>query len=121
MANPEAAIHRSIVAWLRAVMPHAIIHHSPNEVRRGGKAGHVNRAMNAALGVVPGFPDILVLTYTGPLFFEIKAEGGRMSDAQKVFRDHLAALGYKRWAVVRSIEDVREYLDRWDVTTREGR
>lgn len=112
----EALIHRAIVQYLRAVLPSAVVHHAANEVRRAGRAGHVNRAMNAGMGVVPGYPDLVVHlpANLGTVFLEIKAEGGRTSPAQKALHEQLETLGY-RVAVVRSVEDVRETLAGWGV------
>lgn len=121
MRDTEGRIHRSILHWLRAVLPGAIIHHSPNSVRWGGKAAQINGAKNVAMGTLAGFPDIFCRTYSGDFYFEVKAEGSYLSPAQKAFRDQLAALGCHRYAVVRSIEDAREALDSWGITTRETR
>lgn len=76
--------------------------------------------MNAANGVLPGVPDIIGLTFTGPFFMEVKAPGGVLSPAQRDFRDRLAVLGYERWAVVRSIDDAKDALARWGIPTREA-
>lgn len=118
--DAEGPIHRAILSWLRVVLPEAIIHHSPNESRRPGRAGDVERAMNAANGAVAGFPDIIGYTFTGPFFMEVKAPGGVLSPAQKAFRDRLAVLGCDRWAVVRSIDDAKDALARWGIPTREA-
>ena len=117
----EGPIHRAVLSWLRVVLPPpVIIHHSPNESRRPGCAGDVERAMNAANGAVAGFPDIMGITFTGPFFMEVKAPGGVLSPAQKAFRDRLAVLGCDRWAVVRGIDDARDALARWGIPTREA-
>ena len=118
--DKEGPIHRAIISWLRVVLPEAIIFHAANESRRPGRAGHVERAMNAANGVLPGVPDIIGLTFTGPFFMEVKAPGGVLSPAQRDFRDRLAVLGYERWAVVRSIDDAQDALARWGIPTREA-
>lgn len=118
--DAEGPIHRAILSWLRVVLPEAIIFHAANESRRPGRAGHVERAMNAANGVLPGVADIIGLTEWGPFFMEVKAPGGALSPAQREFRDRLAALGYDRWAVVRSIDDARDALAKWGVPTREA-
>ena len=118
--DAEGPIHRAVLSWLRVVLPEAIIHHSPNESRRPGRAGDVERAMNAANGAVAGFPDIIGLTFTGPFFMEVKAPGGSLSPAQKAFRDRLAVLGYDRWAVVRGVDDAKDALARWGIPTREA-
>lgn len=115
----EGPIHRSILAYLRKVLPDALIHHSANE-------SHINgaTAMRASMrkkrdGMVAGFPDLVVFPFTSmpPMFFEVKAEGNYASKAQKEVHAKLDALGY-RVAVVRSIEDVQEALTEWNVPTK---
>ena len=76
--------------------------------------------MNAANGVLPGVPDIIGLTFTGPFFMEVKAPGGVLSPAQRDFRDRLAVLGYERWAVVRGVDDAKGALASWGIPTREA-
>lgn len=76
--------------------------------------------MNAANGVLPGVPDIIGITFTGPFFMEVKAPGGSLTPAQKAFRDRLAVLGCERWAVVRSIDDAKDALASWGIPTREA-
>lgn len=118
--DAEGPIHRAVLSWLRVVLPEAVIFHPANESRRPGRAGHVERAINAANGVLPGVPDIIGITFTGPFFMEVKAPGGSLSPAQKDFRDRLAVLGCERWAVVRSIDDAKDALASWGIPTREA-
>ena len=120
MAANEAGIHRSIIAWLRQVMPDAIVHHSANEGVRGGKAGMLDGARRKSMGQVAGFPDITVLTgaYVGALFFEVKALTGKVSPDQQIILGRLDTFGHKV-AVVHSIDDVRAKLCEWGVPTKE--
>lgn len=118
----ESQIQRSIVAYLRSVLPDAITHHSPNEGVRGGRAGYLDGAMAKAAGQVAGFPDIVTLIHAklgGPVFFEVKSATGRVSTAQAVLHEKLEHLGY-RVAVVRSIDEVRAALAGWGIWTRES-
>ncbi len=116
----EAQIQRSIIAWLRTVLPDALVHHSPNEGVRGGKAGVLDGARKKASGQLAGWPDIEVMTWAnlGPMFFEVKADLGVVSKTQAVVLERLRALGY-RVAVVQSIEDVRACLFEWGIATNE--
>ena len=106
-ALTEDPIHKSIIQWLRAVLPDAIVHHSANEGVRGGKAGLLDGARRKAMGQVAGFPDIAVFSWShvGPMFFEVKAPGGSVSTAQADIIKRLQAFGY-RVAVVQSIDDL---------------
>ena len=115
----EGPLHRSILAWLQRVLPDALVHHSANEI--GMKGGDVARQIAKAKwnGMMPGWPDLEVLTAQGPLFLEVKAPGGRTTEAQDAVHDKMRALGY-RVAVVRGIDDTRAALAAWGIQTREA-
>ena len=112
----EGSIQRSIVSYLRTVMPDAIIHHAKGEIKKSGTSIRNELAQAKRNGALPGFPDLVVLPFStvGAIFFEVKAEGNYASKAQKEMHEHMRKLGY-RVAVVRSIDDVRECLMEWGV------
>jgi len=100
MKRPEEALHRAIVAHLRARLPAPwLVFHIPN----GGGRSKAEAGILKAMGVLAGMPDLLVI---GPgrhvTALEIKAPpkptkrgtlskaAPRVSDAQ---RDVIAALG----------------------------
>jgi len=116
MKDRETPIQRAIVAYLHSVMPDALVHHSPGESHLPGKKAMLATVRKKANGMVPGWPDLIVLPYAtvGPLFFEVKAEGNYATTSQKAVHAHLERLGY-RVAVVRSVDDVRECLRDWGV------
>ena len=115
----EGPVHRSIVNWLRTVLPNGcIVHHSANEGVRGGSKGVFDGARRKAMGQVAGWPDITIVTFVGVFFIEVKAEGGKLTPAQKDLHSKLAGLGYGV-AVAKSIDDVRECLNDWGVGHRE--
>lgn len=119
MTKREAPIQSAIVDYLRSVLPaECVVHHCRNEINKRG--GHIARELAEAkrLGAVAGFPDLIVLTAPGALFFEVKAEGGYPSKSQKEMHARLAALGFPV-AVVRSVDDVRESLAAWGVETKD--
>lgn len=112
----ETPIHKACLQYLETVLPGAIIHHSPNELNLRGDKIAKAIAQNKAkvMGMRPGYPD-LICHYRGwTLAFEVKAEGGRMSPAQKAMQAQFEAQGVP-YAVVRSIGDVREALNDWRV------
>lgn len=103
--NPEADLQRAVVAALRQVLPKGfVVHHSANEVRRGGDAGRVAQGIAQGMGVHPGFSDLLVLGLGRCLFLELKSKTGSLSDAQIAFRDFVRKEGHS-WALVRSLDD----------------
>lgn len=119
MAQPEYKVQVAIVKWLRAVMPSGtIIHHSMNEHQKRGKAGMLAAQRNKTAGVFTGFPDLIVCTFSDVFFLEVKAPKGRVSDNQKVCHQMLEHLGLKV-GVVRSVEDVREFLQRSNIGFKE--
>lgn len=105
--RPEAAIQRAIKSRL---MFHGIVCVAvPNEARRSAVLG---RAMKAQ-GLLPGFPDLIVLGPNGAAaFLEVKAPDGRVSPAQAECHAMLERMGH-RVAVVRSHEEAAETLRGW--------
>lgn len=119
--SPERTVQISIVKWLREVMPKAIVQQTRNETHKRGQAGAIAGGMNKMMGAWTGFPDLIVLPFAnvGPFFLEVKAEGGRTSEAQKECHIRLKNLGYPV-AVVRSVDDVREFLQETGIGFQEG-
>jgi hypothetical protein len=111
-AQPERAIHLAVLAYLRLTLPGAVIHHSPQELGLSGP--EVARAIAKAkhMGMVVGFPDIVCFWRREVWAFEVKAEGGRLSEAQSAVGKMLEANG-ARWAVVRSVADAEEAVREW--------
>jgi hypothetical protein len=119
--NREMPVHLAVLGYLRTVLPpHAIIHHAANELGLSGPAAARAVAKAKHLGMMPGWPDLEVFVCGHPpMFFEVKADGGRLTDAQKEVADRLTGAGCNV-AVVRGIADVRAALAAWDVKTREA-
>jgi hypothetical protein len=108
--NPEADLQRVVVSTLRQVLPKGfVVHHSANEVRRGGEDGRVAQGIAQGMGVHPGFSDLLVLGSGRCLFLELKSKTGRLSDAQVEFREFVVREGHA-WALVRSLDDALKAL-----------
>lgn len=112
----EAAIQRSIVDYLRAVLRKdyrcfAI----PNAAQRtrGG------RAANAVAGLTAGVPDLAIVGRGEVFFIEVKTPHGIFSDGQEEFLAW-CAIGGTSFCVARSIDDVRIALSQWNIPTREG-
>lgn len=73
--------------------------------------------MLVGMGVHPGFADLIVLTGGHTVFLEVKSKAGRLSPAQKAFRDAVQAQGFG-WALVRSTDDALVALAALGVRTR---
>lgn len=107
---PEADLQRNIVRFLRLVLPPgAVLHHSPHEVRGSTPEQRRRQAINAGMGVHAGWADLAVLLPGHVVFLEVKAGGGRQSEAQRRFQLDVEAQGHV-YAVVRSIEEALAVL-----------
>jgi VRR-NUC domain-containing protein len=116
--TPEADAQRAIVQALRFVLPRgSIVHHSVNEITAGDRRAKVRQAILVGMGVHPGFADLIVLSQGRVLFLEVKSKTGRLSPAQKDFRDAVQAQGFA-WALVRSVDDALAALADYRFITR---
>jgi hypothetical protein len=104
-ANPEAQLQRSVIQHLRIRGARgALFWHTPNGAHLGGKRNSKGVAIQGAimksLGVLAGVADICILHAGRFHALELKAPGGRSTEAQLAFRDAVnAAGGYSAEAV----------------------
>lgn len=125
--RPEDILQQSIVATLRALLPKGwLVAHVPN----GGKRSKAEAARFKAMGVLAGFPDLMVI---GPqhkvLFMELKAPPKRLksgaesrakaatTDAQDAVLGTLESAGWPV-AVVRTVDEALAFLKAHGVETR---
>lgn len=114
-AQIENGIQRSIVAYLRTVVRDCVVMAIPNAARRtiNGKP------MNAAPGLLPGAPDLVIALPDGKvLWLEVKAPKGVVSDNQVLVHERLGEIGHTVY-IIRSIDDVKEVIQKLNITTRE--
>lgn len=117
-ARPEAVLQQNIVATLRTLLPSGwLVHHSPN----GGYRTKAEAGRFKAMGVVPGFPDLIVIGPGSILFMELKAPPKRLkgsgesqaqaetSPAQDAVLNLLSGAGWPV-TVVRSIDEAQAFL-----------
>lgn len=112
MVDRERPIHLAILKYLRLQYPDALIHHSANEVDLRSKDVARAIAKSKHMGMVPGFPDLLVIWRAYVWGFEVKAEGNYATKSQKDVGTLMENNGAK-WAVVRSVDDVKECIAEW--------
>jgi hypothetical protein len=113
----EDAIHRSILKYLRSVLPSGwLVIHVPN----GGSRHPIEAARMKGLGVVAGWPDLSIFGDTGSYFLEVKSAKGRLSNCQHMILDKLKDAGFPV-AVVRSLDDVRDFISEHNLPSREVR
>lgn len=109
----EAPIQMRIVEFLRMVLPKgSIVHGTLNE-----EPDAKRRQLNAAMGALPGFSDIYVLSGGVSLFLEVKTAKGSQSSAQKAFQADVESQGHV-YAIVRSVDDALAVLRRVAIKTR---
>lgn len=116
----EAQIHKSVLAYLRTVLPRALVFHPPNSLDMGGdpKAKAIAQAKAKAMGMLPGLADICVLSGGVFVALEVKREGAYAKPHQRDVGALVEANG-GFFAVVRSVEDAREALRDAGIITRE--
>lgn len=107
----EAAIQRAVVDLLGwAARPGVAWTHMPaGELRAASVGGKLK-----ALGVQPGWPDLLIVKDGRLHGLELKAEGGRVSPAQLAAHATLRAAGAEI-AVAYGLGEAMAVLKRWEV------
>jgi hypothetical protein len=101
----EAVIQAEILRWLRSNLPGAVIHHSPNEGRRGWKSQSAIKTQ----GTIAGWPDLEIFFEGEVLFIEVKREGEYLRQSQKDCHALLRAQGFPV-ETCRCVEDVEETI-----------
>ncbi|UUV44202.1 nuclease [Rhodobacter phage RcMamaDuck] len=116
--TPEAEFQRALVRDLRSILlPPFVLHHSANEVRRGGREGRIAQGIAEGMGVHPGFADLVLLSAKQTVFFELKSATGTLSEDQIAFRDFVRGQGHG-WALVRTLDDALAALKAFGIPTR---
>jgi hypothetical protein len=114
--NAEAQIQASIVQWIRLVAPELLVFHVPN----GGYRTPVEAARMKWIGVLAGIPDLVLLGRDGKTWLiEVKTADGVLSAEQRAIADRCAALRIPL-VIARSIDDVRQAFEIWEIPTRES-
>jgi hypothetical protein len=111
----EALIQKSIVDYVRAVCPDALVFAIPNAAPRG-RSG---KASNGVPGLLKGASDLCFVTHKCTLFAEVKTDKGRVSPEQRGFAMRAMSVG-AHYAVWRSIDDVRATFKTLGIKTRES-
>jgi hypothetical protein len=118
-AQPEATIQRAICEHLRLrAKPNCVWWHTPNGAYLGGKrtpkGAAIQGAIMKSLGVRAGVADLCFL-HNGVFYaLELKAPGGRSTEAQIKFRDDVnRAGGFASEAV--GIDAALAVLESWNL------
>jgi hypothetical protein len=112
--RPEQQIQRAVIehlAW--RARPGVFAFHVPN----GGWRSRVEGAILKAIGTVAGIPDILCIFEGRCYALELKSEGGRVTDVQRVVHERLRAAGAVV-AVAHGIDEALRILEGWNLLRR---
>lgn len=109
MKRPEQALQRRICdELLRPLERDGRL--SFYAVPNGGWRSPVEAGIMVGQGVRAGIPDLVVLLPGGrSIYAELKADKGRLSPRQALWRDRLQELGFA-WCLVKSVEDMQAAL-----------
>lgn len=112
--RPERSLQIEIVKNLRKILPYpeAYLTAFP-----AGGGGALRGVLLKHMGLIPGFPDLLLI-YRGEAYgMELKAEGGRLEPEQIAAHEALGRAGMDV-RVVRSLDDAIETLREWKIPLR---
>lgn len=120
---PERALQKTVVAWLKLVLPTAVVAATVNEQRGGGMSKIARARFGMARrmsGILAGAPDLRVDLEGGrTIHLELKAPGGVVSEAQQRVHAKLRAIGHTV-LVADSLECLRGLLLEQGVPLREA-
>lgn len=117
--DAEGPIHRAVKTYLRSTLPTGwIVTHAANKPRSAQQG-----AREKAMGALAGWPDLQILG-PGPggpssWFMEIKAPGGKLSEAQREVGDRLLDAGFSV-RVIRSVDDARKAVADWGLPSKDA-
>lgn len=103
MTHPEHQIQQAIHRFL--TIEHVFHFAVPNGEKRDVRVG----ARLKEEGVLPGVSDLVLILPGRVVFAEIKTVAGRLSPAQKAFREAVQGLGHP-YVVWRSLDDCIDFL-----------
>lgn len=114
----EDDIQKDIVKELRAIFPaDHILSHARNEGNRGGMKGIIDGKRGEAMGVKPGFPDLLIFADGQGYCIEVKRPGEKLSKVQELVKAELARQSIP-FAVCHSASEARATVEQWGIRLR---
>ncbi len=110
----EAQLQRSVIQWMQFVLHSNVIYFA---VPNGEHRNIVTASRLKGQGVMRGVADLILLYSGKALCLEIKIEGGRQSEPQRVFEAKCIYQGIP-YEICRSLDDVIEACKRHGVPTK---
>jgi hypothetical protein len=106
MRNPETRLHAAVVRFVRTACPECRIWHPAN----GGKRSKETARLMAALGVVRGTPDLVLMGPNQVIgFIEVKVGHSKLTDEQDSFRMDCIKWGFP-FVIARNLDDIRDFI-----------
>lgn len=107
--GPEAAFQVEVLYYLRSKGRGLLIRAGAE----GNKRTWAEASRDKLLGVLPGWPDLMIFKAAGPylgLALELKSNSGRLQESQKEKLLQLSEVGWKT-AVIRPKDDWKGVID----------
>jgi len=104
--GPEDRLQIAVCQYLRLQYKQIIIHHSPNE----GKRGHVQQYKIKHMGVSSGFPDLLIIYKKKIIAVELKAGKNKATKNQLEWIDILVSIGIPA-KVCTGFDETKAFVD----------
>lgn len=113
MAKPEQVLHRAVADYLAVSLTDETFF----TTFPAGGGGRIRGAILKSLGLASGVPDLLLIHAGRACWIELKAKGGRLSEAQGECHVRLMA-AESPVVIARSIDDVEKALQGWSIPLR---
>jgi hypothetical protein len=115
--RPEDAIQRAVFEHLTVRGASDVFAFHP---ANGGWRSRIEAAILKGLGVRPGVPDVIAIKAGQAYAIELKAPGGRMTEAQREAHAALRAAG-AAVVVAYGLDDAIDHLERWKLVSGSSR
>jgi hypothetical protein len=112
--NPERRLQCQVAAYLRMMLPEDVFW----TAFPAGGGGKIRGAQLKGMGLRAGVPDFLFVKDGIAHWVELKAEGGRLSEAQQQTCLDIGHAGSPNVVVCRSLQDVIDTLRQWKFPAR---
>ena len=105
-ANPsEGMIQSRIIFEFQNRLSTAVVAAVVNETNRSGRGAMLETQRKRGMGMLPGFPDMIVIYQGNVIFLEVKKPKGTLQPNQKAVHERLRRHGMDV-RVIRSADDV---------------